>query len=86
MTEDPGISDVHQLRTRSSGPYVHIQMHVDLDPDLSLEEAHRLMVAAENRVLAEFPAADIILHPDPHGRAEPHGGAFQEDHAGLAAQ
>jgi len=61
-------------------------MHVDLDPDLSLEEAHRLMVAAENRVLAEFPAADIILHPDPHGRAEPHGGAFLEDHAGLAAQ
>lgn len=86
MTQDPGISDVHQLRTRSSGPYVHIQMHVDLDPDLSLEEAHRLMVAAENRVLAEFPAADIILHPDPHGRAEPHGGAFLEDHAGLAAQ
>ncbi|OYU68662.1 MAG: cation-efflux pump [Alphaproteobacteria bacterium PA2] len=86
MTQDAGISDVHQLRTRSSGPYVHIQMHVDLDPDLSLEEAHRLMVAAENRVLAEFPAADIILHPDPHGRAEPHGGAFPEDHAGLAAQ
>jgi cation diffusion facilitator family transporter len=86
MTQDAGISDVHQLRTRSSGPYVHIQMHVDLDPDLSLEEAHRLMVAAENRVLAEFPAADIILHPDPHGRAEPHGGAFREDHAGLAAQ
>lgn len=86
MTQDPMISDVHQLRTRSSGPYVHIQMHVDLDPDLSLEEAHRLMVAAENRLLAAFPAADIILHPGPHGRAEPHGGAFQENHEGLAAQ
>ncbi len=85
MTQDPKISDVHQLRTRSSGPYVHIQMHVDLDPDLSLEEAHRLMVAAENRLLVVFPAADIILHPDPHGRAEPHGGAFPEDQAGLAA-
>jgi len=85
MTQDPKISDVHQLRTRSSGPYVHIQMHVDLDPDLSLEEAHRLLVAAENRLLVVFPAADIILHPDPHGRAEPHGGAFPEDQAGLAA-
>jgi ferrous-iron efflux pump FieF len=86
MTQDSKISDVHQLRTRSSGPYVHIQMHVDLDPDLSLEEAHRLMVAAENRLLVAFPAADIILHPDPHGRAEPHGGAFSENHAGVAAQ
>ena len=27
---------------------------------------------------AEFPAADIIIHPDPRGHAEPHGGAFPE--------
>ena len=31
-TEDPRLTDVHQLRTRASGPYVHIQMHADLDP------------------------------------------------------
>ena len=78
MTAEPGITDVHQLRTRASGPYVHIQMHADLDPELSLIQAHHLMVAAERRVLKAFPAADIIIHPDPHGRAEPHGGAFAE--------
>ena len=26
-------------------------------------------------------AADIIIHADPRGRAEPHGGAFAEVHA-----
>jgi len=78
MTAEPGITDVHQLRTRASGPYVHIQMHAGLDPDLSLVQAHHLMVAAERRVLKAFPAADIIIHPDPHGKAEPHGGAFAE--------
>ncbi len=36
------------------------------------------MVAAERRVLEAFPAADIIIHPDPQDRAEPHGGAFAE--------
>jgi len=80
MTEDPRISDVHQLRTRASGPIVHIQMHADLDPQLSLIAAHQAVVAAEKRVLAAFPAADIIIHPDPRGRAEPHGGAFAEFH------
>ena len=80
MMEDPRISDVHQLRTRSSGPYVHIQMHVDLDPDLTLENAHSVLIAAENRLLGGFPSADIILHPDPKGRAEPHSGAFSENH------
>jgi ferrous-iron efflux pump FieF len=29
-------------------------------------------------VLEQFPAADILLHPDPRGVAEPHGGAFSE--------
>ena len=78
MTRDPRVSDVHQLRTRASGPFVHIQMHVDLDPQLTLEAAHAVVVAAEKRVLEAFPAADIIIHADPRGRAEPHGGAFAE--------
>ncbi len=80
MTEDPRLTDVHQLRTRASGPIMHIQMHADLDPELSLETAHKVVVAAEKRVLTEFPAADIIIHADPRGRAEPHGGAFPEAH------
>jgi cation diffusion facilitator family transporter len=78
MTSDPRVRGVHQLRTRASGPYVHIQMHADLDPTLSLEQAHQVVVSAEKRVLEAFPAADIIIHPDPEDRAEPHGGAFAE--------
>ena len=57
---------------------IHIQFHADLDPLMSLTEAHKAMVAAENRILEAFPAADIIIHPDPSGRAEAHGGAFGE--------
>ena len=75
---DPRLSDVHQLRTRASGPFIHMQMHVDIDPALTLEAAHRLIVEAETRILAEFPHADILIHADPRGRAEPHGGAFAE--------
>jgi cation diffusion facilitator family transporter len=78
MTQDRRLTDVHQLRTRASGPYIHMQMHVDLDPDLTLEAAHEVIVAAEKRVLDAFPSADIIIHADPRGRAEPHGGAFAE--------
>jgi cation diffusion facilitator family transporter len=78
MTEDDRISHVHQLRTRASGRFIHIQMHADLDPEMSLEAAHKVVVAAERRVLKAFPDADILIHPDPRGRAEPHGGAFGE--------
>ena len=78
VTRDGRIAGVHQLRTRAAGPFVHMQMHVDLDPTLSLEAAHKVIVDAEKRVLADFPSADIIIHADPRGRAEPHGGAFAE--------
>lgn len=64
---------VHDLRTRAAGPFVHIQFHADLDPDLPLRRAHEIIVAAEARIRAEFQAADIIIHPDPVDSAEPHG-------------
>ncbi len=70
---DPRIHAVHDLRTRTSGPYVHIQFHADLDPALTLDQAHIIVVAAEERIRAAYPAADIIIHPDPRGKAEPHG-------------
>jgi cation diffusion facilitator family transporter len=73
VLEDPRLLDVHQLRTRASGPLAHIQFHVDLDPAMTLEAAHVVMVAAEQRILAVYPGADVIIHPDPRGRAEPHG-------------
>lgn len=73
---DTRILGVHLLRTRAAGPLVHIQFHADLDPGLSLLAAHEIIVEAENRLLAEFPAADILIHADPKGKAEPHGSDF----------
>ncbi len=70
---DPAIRNVHELRTRASGPRIHIQMHVDLDPDQTLRQAHVVVEGAEARVMAAFPAADVLIHPDPEGFAEPHG-------------
>jgi len=77
-TADPRLLGVHQLRTRASGPYIHMQMHADLSADISLAEAHGIIVAAENRLLEAFPSADIIIHPDPRGLAEKHGGLFSQ--------
>lgn len=76
---DGQILGLHQLRSRLAGPYIHIQMHVELDPALTLVEAHKVMIAAEARLTERFPHADIIMHPDPKGLAEPHSGALRGD-------
>ncbi|MET4683782.1 cation diffusion facilitator family transporter [Brevundimonas faecalis] len=70
---DPRVFGVHQLRTRMAGQVLMIQMHVDLEPSLTLEAAHAIVVEAEQRVLAAFPHADILIHADPRGRGATHG-------------
>ncbi|MFT4252477.1 MAG: cation diffusion facilitator family transporter [Caulobacter sp.] len=65
LVDDPRIGGVHQLRTRAAGPHIHVQGHMDLAADQSLAEAHAVMTAAEERVKAAFPSADVLLHPDP---------------------
>lgn len=65
---DARISGVHQLRARQAGSVTLIQMHVDLDPDQTLDEAHAIVVGAEQRLMAAFPGADILIHPDPRRR------------------
>jgi ferrous-iron efflux pump FieF len=74
--EDPRIVNIHQLRTRAAGPLLHIQFHMALDPDMSLRDAHHILVQCERRLMEAYPAADIIIHADPHGAAEPHGAEF----------
>lgn len=64
---DARIGGVHQLRTRMSGARLMVQMHIDLDRTLSFEAAHDIVVAAENRVKAAFPGADVLIHADPRG-------------------
>lgn len=68
-----GVYSLHELRTRASGVYIHMQFHLDLDPDMTLAAAHKIVVAVERKLLKTWPAADILVHPDPRGKAEAHG-------------
>lgn len=73
VMSDPRIRAVTNLRTRASGPHLHMQMRLDLDPHLSLAESHDIVVDAETRLMSAFPAADILIHPHPAGCAQAHG-------------
>lgn len=70
---DPRVRAVTELRTRASGPHVHIQMRLDMDETLSLSEAHDIIINAEKRLMADFQAADILIHPHPAGCGHSHG-------------
>jgi len=66
----PDVKDMHDLRTRSSGPNTFIQFHMELEPLLTLSQAHVISEAVEAQLLTAFPNAEIIIHEDPLGVVE----------------
>ncbi|SDD64347.1 ferrous-iron efflux pump FieF [Rhodospira trueperi] len=66
------VMNAHELRTRSSGPHRFIQLHLEMDRDLTLWAAHVIAEQVETRIHEAFPGADILIHQDPSGLAEDH--------------
>lgn len=57
---------VHGLRTRMSGPTRFIQLHLELDDNMPLIQAHDISDQVEHRLLDAFPDSDILVHQDPY--------------------
>jgi ferrous-iron efflux pump FieF len=66
------VRDLHELRTRRSGQDVFIQLHLELDPDITLMEAHVISDDIERLVRDAFKGAEVLIHQDPAGIFEPH--------------
>ncbi|MFV0596217.1 cation diffusion facilitator family transporter [Shewanella sp.] len=63
--EDPRVQGIHDLRTRQAGKTIFIQFHLELDGNLSLNEAHSIADTTGLRVKAAFEDAEVIIHQDP---------------------
>ena len=66
----PEAHGVHDLRTRRAGADVFIELHLELDGELSLDQAHDITHEVEARIREAFPDADIIVHQEPAGLAD----------------
>ncbi|WP_169569771.1 cation diffusion facilitator family transporter [Sneathiella limimaris] len=64
-TRHPEVWGIHELRTRRSGQQIFIQLHLDLDPNQSLADAHRISEEVDEAILALFPTAETLIHQDP---------------------
>jgi ferrous-iron efflux pump FieF len=71
----PQVLGMHDLRSRQSGHMQFIQLHLELQDDMRLIQAHSVADAVESRIMTAFPHADVIIHLDPVSIAQ------QEIHA-----
>ncbi len=59
------VINMHDLRTRSSGQNIFIQLHLELKASLTLKKAHSIAEEVESLIKEAFPNAEVLIHQDP---------------------
>ncbi|KQB13283.1 cation diffusion facilitator family transporter [Rhodobacter capsulatus] len=60
----PGVRGFHDLRTRTAGARIFVQLHIELDGAQSLEAAHAIARNLKRAIREAYPQADVIIHMD----------------------
>lgn len=63
--ENKMVKGVHDIKTRRSGMMTFVQMHVELDDELKLVDAHQVADEIELKIMEAFSPAEVIVHQDP---------------------
>jgi cation diffusion facilitator family transporter len=61
----PEIAGYHELRARRAGRARYIDLHLQFRSGTSLEQAHSVAHRVRDAIVAEFPAAQVLIHVEP---------------------
>ena len=73
----PEVTGMHDLRTRRAGIQQFIQLHLEMDGEKHLREAHEIADQVEAQIREAYPDAEVIIHQDPEGLIEDHPGLIR---------
>ncbi len=76
--DHPELSNLHDLRTRTSGHHDFAQFHVDLPGRMTVEEAHAIIDRVEEDLCRRFPGLELLIHIDPVGHVDEPGNSLVE--------
>ena len=59
----PGVKSCHKIRSRGVADYIFIDLHVQVDGDLTVTEGHKIAYKVEDRLKNELEGVeDVIVH------------------------
>ncbi|MPM94316.1 Ferrous-iron efflux pump FieF [bioreactor metagenome] len=61
----PEVISFHRLRTRRSGSYRLVDMHLILNKNMHLDKAHAVCDEIEAEIKCEFGLCDVVIHLEP---------------------
>ncbi|MGE4297265.1 MAG: cation diffusion facilitator family transporter [Desulfovibrionaceae bacterium] len=65
-----GVRDVHAVRSRYQGEGLHLDMHVEVDPLISVHDGHLIAEMVKECLLDETDIEDVVVHIEPHGEMD----------------
>jgi cation diffusion facilitator family transporter len=61
------VRDVEKLRVRKSGLEYFVEIHIQVDGQLTVDQGHRIAHEVKDRLLGTFPRIrDVLVHIEPH--------------------
>jgi cation diffusion facilitator family transporter len=70
LRDTPGVSDVHDVRTRKMGDMIVVDAHIEVNASLSVEAGHDIAVVARQRVMQRHRVLNLMTHVDPWRRPD----------------
>ncbi|MBN1477732.1 cation transporter [Candidatus Sumerlaeota bacterium] len=66
--ETEGVTNAHALRTRYVGPGMHVDLHIEVDPEITVREGHDISEKVKSRLIDQGPSViDVVVHLEPEG-------------------
>ena len=62
----PDVLGVHDLKTRKMGDLILVDVHIEVDGELSVSEGHDIARAVRQAVLENKNVLDVMIHTDPY--------------------
>jgi len=70
----PGVQEVHAIRTRHIGSGIEVDLHVLVDPSMSVEEGHAISEEVKRRLIEYVSdVVDVVVHLEPYETSEKKG-------------
>ena len=67
----PGVDAVEKCLARKMGHRYHVEMHVEVDPEMTVRRSHEIAHQVKDRVCTEVPAvSDVLVHIEPRGQKQ----------------
>ncbi len=70
LQDTPGVSGVHDVRTRKMGDMIVVDAHLEVVATLTVEQAHDISVDAQQRVMQLHRVLHLLTHIDPYKRPD----------------